>query len=221
MGPRLRRQERSGSPPADLKKKKKEELFLSRVKLCRHNLCCCCRHGPDGTSCNFAHFLKELQLPEERLGHWSEVWDKGEVDMKFWPNYEPNAESLERFRQQFTWELRMNPQDIPNWAWGHAVGLKLLRQDQVPTRVPKDFEWPLLQKQFEDQRQLGLTTAFLVATPAAPGLIQRQDGLMQSWLQCLLQPGEENQDLGSPKPDPAAPTLLPTTRVAKVKKQDS
>ena len=136
MGLKLHRLECSGSPPADLKKKKKkkEEVCLSRIKLCRHNLSCCCRHGSDGTSCNFAHVLKELQLPEERLGHWSEVWDKGEVDMTFWPNYVPNAESQERFRQQFRWELQANPHDIPPWAWGHAVGLKLLRLDQVPTR---------------------------------------------------------------------------------------
>ena len=51
----------SGSSTAD-PKKKKEELFLSRIKMCRHNLFGSCRHGWAGTSCNFAHFLKYLQF---------------------------------------------------------------------------------------------------------------------------------------------------------------
>ena len=48
----------SGSSAQDPKKTKKEEMFLSRIKLCKHNLSNQCRHGSVGTSCNYAHILK-------------------------------------------------------------------------------------------------------------------------------------------------------------------
>ena len=73
-------------------------MCLSRIKQRTYNFSNSCRHGVDGTSCNFAHRLSQLLLPEERMGNWSEAWQKGDVDMNLWPDYMPNGDSLERFR---------------------------------------------------------------------------------------------------------------------------
>ena len=83
---------------ADPKKKKKEEAFLNRTKLCTYNFSNSCRDGPH---CNFAHSLDRLLLPEECMGNWSDTWQNGDVDMNFWHNYIPNKDSLARFTKQF------------------------------------------------------------------------------------------------------------------------
>ena len=54
------------------KEKAKEDAHLSRVQICTFNLKDRCR-AKTGASCNFAHDLKELQLPEESNGNWSEA----------------------------------------------------------------------------------------------------------------------------------------------------
>ena len=61
----------SSSWDADPKKKKKEEVFLSRTKLCVFYFSNRCRNGRD---CNFAHSLKALRMPEESQGNWSEAF---------------------------------------------------------------------------------------------------------------------------------------------------
>ena len=76
-------------------------MFLSRTKLCVFNFSNSCRNGRD---CNFAHSLRQLLLPEESRGNWSEAFRKGDVDMNLWPGYTPNPESIARFRAQFMWE---------------------------------------------------------------------------------------------------------------------
>ena len=91
----------SGSSAADPKNKNNDDVFLSRTKLCTFNFTYSCRHG---AQCNFAHSLSALMLPEERMGNWSEAWQKGDVDMNLWPDYTPNGDALERFRRQFMWE---------------------------------------------------------------------------------------------------------------------
>ena len=53
------------------KKKKQEEVFLSRTKLCVFYFSNRCRNGRD---CNFAHSLKALRMPEESQGNWSEAF---------------------------------------------------------------------------------------------------------------------------------------------------
>ena len=141
----------------------KENAFLSRCKLCRHNLTFSC-NPPNGRACNFAHFLNELQAPEESQGHWSKAWDMGDVDIRFWYEYRPNLESTRRFTEQFDWERKRFPTKIPPWAWGHAVELGLLSKRDVPDHVPHDFDWPTLQAQWQKNKKwagalpLGTTT---------------------------------------------------------------
>ena len=69
---------------------------------------------------------------EENDGDWSKVWQKGEVDMRFWESHHPNKQSQQRFPWQFLWEMRWRPENIPNWAWGHALDLGLLTKEEVP-----------------------------------------------------------------------------------------
>ena len=123
----------------------KERAFLSRVTLCIHNQWGRC-NPPNGKKCNFAHWLNELQPPEEGSETWWKIWQKGEVDICFWKEYKPNPKSVERFTCQFRWENKHHIDRIPNWAWGHAVDLGLIRKEDVPADIPKDFEWPEMQE---------------------------------------------------------------------------
>ena len=95
-------------------------------------------------------------------GNWSKVWQQGEVDMRFWHSYHPNTESLERFSWQFQFERKRWPDRIPNWAWGHALDIGLLRKEDVPTHIPKDFDWPKLQSAWSQGKAHG-STASVVA----------------------------------------------------------
>ena len=54
------------------KDKAKEDAHLSRIQICKFNLWDQCK-PKNGKTCNFAHFLNELQLPEESHGNWSEA----------------------------------------------------------------------------------------------------------------------------------------------------
>ena len=54
------------------KDKAKEDAHLSCVQICTFNLTNRCR-SKTGKPCNFAHYLSELQLPEESNGNWSEA----------------------------------------------------------------------------------------------------------------------------------------------------
>ena len=145
------------------KKKKKEEVFLSHTKLCVFNFSNRCRKGRD---CNFAHSLKELLMPEESQGNWSEAFRNGDVDINFWHTYNPNAMSISRFRAQFMWEYRNQVLGIPKWAWGHALKLHLIHPRQVPPSMPKDFDWPNLQRQWYAQKQHGQPTAYITCSPS-------------------------------------------------------
>ena len=58
---------------------------------------------------------------------------------------------------------------------------EFITPNQVPEGIPKDFDLPLLQQQWRDQKQRGLTTAFCVASRSAPVLRQRQESLMRAW----------------------------------------
>ena len=81
-------------------------------------------------------------MPEEKDGDWSKVWQQGEVDMRFWESYRPNAQSQQRFSWQFLWEMRWHSEHIPNWAWGgggHALELGLLKKEEVSPHIPKDL----------------------------------------------------------------------------------
>ena len=96
--------------------------FLFRTQLCVHNLHQACK-PPKGRKCNYAHWLRELQVPEEFCGNWEKAWDKGDVDICFWDAYHPNSDSVHRFSTQFLWEQQNHSDGIPNWAWGHALKL--------------------------------------------------------------------------------------------------
>ena len=136
----------------------KERANLSRIRLCHHNLrgwgyC----NPPSGKQCNFAHWLSDLTVPEEWRGDRSKVWQGARVDMRFWYDYRPNQQSLDRFTQQFNWERRWYPGYIPNWAWGRAVDLQLCTREDVPAHVPKDFEWNALQEAWRRGKNSGGT----------------------------------------------------------------
>jgi len=100
-------------------------------------------------------------VPEECLGQWSKVWQQGNVDMCFWPNYTPNQESLKRFTRQFLWEQSVHPHGIPNWAWGHAVKIGIITEEKVPPNIPKDYDWPKLQQAWYEGKKAGNTNAKL------------------------------------------------------------
>ena len=71
----------------------KEEALLSKIRLCWHaqqGLC----NPPNGRTCNFAHWLGDLTLPEEKYGNWSKVWQQGKVDMHCWHSYHPDISGL-------------------------------------------------------------------------------------------------------------------------------
>ena len=170
---------RSSSWDADPKKKQKEEVFLSRTKLCVFHFQDRCRNGRD---CNFAHSLQGLLMPEESQGNWSEAFRNGDVDINFWPNYTPSRQSASRFRAQFMWEIHNQVKLIPNWAWGHALKLKIIHSCHVPPWVPEDFEWPEMQRRWYEQKQHGQPTAYNLLCPNVAVLWQRQDCLRQAWL---------------------------------------
>jgi hypothetical protein len=96
-----------------------------------------CRPPNDLFPCNFAHWLKDLNVPEEYLGEWSKVWQQGNVDMCFWPNYTPNQESLKRFTRQFLWEQSVHPHELPNRAWGHALKIGLITEEKSAPEHPE------------------------------------------------------------------------------------
>ena len=106
-------------------------------------------------------------MPEEYRGEWSKVWQQGNVDMCFWPKYAPNKESQDRFARQFLWEKKFHPHGIPNWAWGHAVKLGLLTEENVPPNIPKDYDWPKLQKAWHEGKNAGNTHAKLAVVSQA------------------------------------------------------
>ena len=151
-------------PPAQISK---EREFLHNIRLCEHNQRRGCRPPNDLFPCNFAHWLKDLNVPEEYLGVWSKVWQQGDVDMCFWPKYTPNKESQDRFARQFLWEKKFHPHGIPNWAWGHAVKLGLLTEENVPPNIPKDYDWPKLQKAWHEGKNAGNTNAKLAVVSQA------------------------------------------------------
>ena len=153
----------------------KQNACLSCIKLCTHNLNGRCR--PKGRECNFAHSLSELQVPEEMYGAWSKAWEKGDVDICFSADYEPNAESRERFKKQFVWERKNCWDRIPNWAWGHAANLGL--DLYVPAHVPKDFDWPKLLKAWKLSRFRGESTAESVEE--VQRVSERRKRLMEDW----------------------------------------
>ena len=136
---------------------------LSRTKLCEHNLGCRdsgpCRYQDE--DCLFAHWLSQLDVPEEGRGNWSNVWNNGDVDISFWNDYYPNAASQDRFRQQFQWELRYYSYAIPNWAWGLARYYGCCCQSDVPRHVPDDYGWPHLRRQWDEAKRAGRSTRIL------------------------------------------------------------
>ena len=140
-----------------------ERAFLSRCTLCIHNQQGSC-NPPNGQPCNFAHWLRELQAPEEGSEAWWKIWAKGEVDVRFWHDYQPGPKSLERFSWQFTWERKHCIDRIPNWAWGHAVDMGLIGKDDVPKHVPKDFDWPMLQEEWNRCKRAGVINKEAAAT---------------------------------------------------------
>ena len=154
----------------------KQNACLSCIKLCTHNLKGRCK-PPKGRECNFAHRLSELQVPEEMYGAWSKAWEKGDVDICFSEDYEPNEASQERFKLQFVWERKHHWDRIPNWAWGRAVhlGLDLF----VPAHVPKDFDWPKLQEAWDLSKVRGKSTAESVEE--AQRVSERRKRLMNDW----------------------------------------
>ena len=93
-------------------------------------------HPPKSRPCNFAHFLSERQVPEEMYGDWSKAWENGDVDICFSEDYQPNIDSLNRFKAQFEWERNHRLKGIHVWAWGHAD-----RRLEKSVPEPKDFDW--------------------------------------------------------------------------------
>ena len=131
----------------------KDEAHLSNIKLCDFNLYGLCKHGLQGHRCLFAHWLADLQVPEEMHGQWSTSWRKGMVDIRYWPNCKPNGQSLLRFSKQFAWERQDDPAGIPNWAWGHALDRTLIEIKDIPAKVPGNFEWSELQEEWYRKSQ--------------------------------------------------------------------
>ena len=107
-------------------------------------------------------------MPEETDGDWSKVWQKGEVDMRFWESYHPNKQSQQRFSWQFLWEMRWRPEHIPNWAWGHALDLGLLKKEEVPPHIPQDFDWPKLQSAWYQGKAHGGTALAVTKALGCP-----------------------------------------------------
>ena len=77
----------------------------------------------------------------------------------FWHSYHPNTESLDRYSWQFQFERKWWPNRIPNWTWGHALDIGLLRKEDVPTHIPKDFDWPKLQSAWSQGKAHGSTAS--------------------------------------------------------------
>ena len=154
-----------------------ERALLSKIRLCKHNQYQACRPY-NGKPCNFAHWLQYLTVPEDMYGNWSNVWQQGEVDVRFWHSYHPNTESLERFSWQFQFERKRWPDRIPNWAWGHALYIGLLRKEDVPTHTPKDFDWPKLQSAWSQGKAHGSTASVVteVATSSNTPHVATEDG---------------------------------------------
>ena len=125
--------------------------------------------------CNFAHWLSDLQTPEEKSEQWSHIWAKGDVDINFWEGYCPSEASRKRFRKQFTWEHVHSAGGIPNWAWGHAVNIGILNRRQVPQNVPADYDWPWMQSVWQQKKMQKQSVA---VTHYAR---QLQNTLMQNW----------------------------------------
>ena len=101
--------------------KAKERWALHNCTLCIHNLggkgLC---QPKDGRDCTFAHWLSELEAPEESEGYWSKIWKAGNVDITFWDTYRPNVKGLWRFKTQFNYERTANREGIPDWCWDLA-----------------------------------------------------------------------------------------------------
>ena len=132
----------------------KERAFLSCCTLCIHHQWGRC-NPRGGRSCNFAHWLNDLRPPEEGPAAWWKIWQKGEVDICFWPTYRPSSNSLDRFRCQFQWEREHWIHGIPAWAWGRAVKIGLVTKDDAPKAVPTDYDWPRLQQEWSRRKQEG------------------------------------------------------------------
>ena len=129
--------------------------------------------------CHCAHWLQYLTVLEEMYGNWYKAWRQGEVDMRFWHAYRPNTESLERLSWQFHFERKRWPERIRNWAWGHALDIGLLRKEDVPTHIPKDFDWTKLQSAGSQGNAHGSTTSALAEASASSDTPQNatEDGL--------------------------------------------
>ena len=48
---------------------------------------------------------------------------------------------------------------MPNWARGHALDIGLLRKENVPSHIPKDFDWPKLQSAWPQGKAHGSTAS--------------------------------------------------------------
>ena len=127
-------------------------------------------------------------MPEEQHGNWSKAWHKGDIDICFTENYEPNPDSVARFKKQFRWERSHNSWGIPNWAWGHAVALGI--ETKVPAHVPKGFDWPKLQKAWRLSKFRGESTALSVEAAQVASSARRKR-LMAEWQRAHEKPNQE------------------------------
>ena len=97
---------------------------------------------------------------------------------------------------------------------GPCSALEYHPKDPGAPWVPKDFAWPALQEQWQEQKRQGLTTAFSVDGSRTSALAQRQNSLRQAWEETYCTPPPDP----SLAPNASMPTekSCPPTEISKV-----
>ena len=109
-----------------------------------------------------------------------------------------------RFSWQFQFERKWWPNRIPNWAWGHALDIGILRKEDVPTHIPKDFDWPKLQSAWSQGKAHGSTASVVteVATSSDTPHVATEDGLTTKHVTFAVANDTEKKQLEGCEKDP-------------------
>ncbi|MFM7986912.1 MAG: hypothetical protein ACKPKO_47120, partial [Candidatus Fonsibacter sp.] len=52
---------------------------------------------------------------------------------------------------------------------GHALSIGIIQEEDIPTHIHEDFDWPKLQATWSDAKAHGSSTAMTIAMAAQPG----------------------------------------------------